>query len=553
MKKILSMVLVATMLLSVLFVLAAVPAAAVDGNWNTYGLASESGEDYAGEKKSVPGYEYIPGEGFHMLSADWSTSTPFSQLSTKNKVDLKAGVYMQVRVDEFSYDASDKWFNLFIWSTPHIDEGAPGFGTGVQTLIRPSTSTDPEVPGTCGSVSWYTNEWTNSGSSPIEEANRTVVDGKNVLTLIVTYDAAAGYNVTINGAAAPEKVVEYMNEAYKTDSYAHIGFAMLSAKMGGVQSATVLKFGTSEADATTPQGDDSKPSETHKVEYAPIITDTSDIADGTPGILMTGNIADSHTASQPKSQVGTKVEVLENFNVKVTGISAISDVGYWKVDSSVSYDIVDFPVVLCITKNLCSCGMEDGVCNAFESANVYVCTGENVTPNPSCQAKGIDIGYDAYDINGDNYLYFFYDTSLDGDKFNGRINGTRFEFIIDTNTPGANEFEVVLQAFFRTTDEAEAYAEEHLKSLGWVPGDGDTDGGDQDGNQGDGNETNPPEDTEDKNGGEQTTQPPKSDDEGKDDGEQTSGGCFGSIGVGAIAIVAVVAVTGFATFKKKKD
>ena len=58
MKKILSMVLVAAMLLSVVFVIAAVPAAAVDGNWNTYGLASESGDDYAGEKKSVPGYTY---------------------------------------------------------------------------------------------------------------------------------------------------------------------------------------------------------------------------------------------------------------------------------------------------------------------------------------------------------------------------------------------------------------------------------------------------------------------------------------------------------------
>ena len=547
MKKILSMVLVAAMLLSVVFVVAAVPAAAVDGNWNTYGLASESGEGYTGEKKSVPGYQYTT-DGFHMLSADWSTSTPFSQLSTKTKVDLKDGVYMQVRVDEFSYDAPDKWFNLFIWSTPHIDEGAPGFGTGVQTLVRPGTSNDPAVPGACGSISWYTNEWTNSGSSTIAEENRTVVDGKNILTLVVTYDPANGYMVTINGSEAPEKVITYMNEAYKTDSSAYIGFAMLSAKMGGVQSATVLKFGTTEATATKPQGDDSKANENYTIEYAPVDKDIDDIAEGTPAITMTGNYAESALASQPKSQVGTKIEVLENYNVKITGQSALADAGYWKVDSNVSYDIVDFPVVLCITKNLCSCEMEEG-CNAFESANVYVCTGDNVTPNPNCHVKGIDIGYDAYDINGDNYLYFFYDTSLDGEKFTGRINGTRFDFGIDINTPGANEFEVVLQAFFRTTDEAEAFAEDYFKSIGWVDEDikgpdDDNQGGGDGGDVG-GDDTNVPGgDVEE----ESTTTPVQG---GDSNDNASSGGCFGTIGAGAIAIVAVVAVAGFATFKKK--
>ena len=463
-QKVIAISIAATMLLSAVFVIAAVPAAAVDGNWNTYGLASESGEGYTGEKKSVPGYEYTT-DGFHMLSADWSTSTPFSQLSTKTKVNLKDGVYMQVRVDEFSYDAPDKWFNLFIWSTPHIDEGAPGFGTGVQTLIRPGTSNDPAVPGACGSVSWYTNEWTSSGSSAIAEENRTVENGKNVLTLVVTYDAGTGYMVTINGAEAPEKVIAYMNEAYAADSFAYIGFAMLSAKMGGVQSATVLKFGTSEANAIKPQGDDYKPNENYIIEYAPI-ANPDNIPTGQPCFIMNGDYANSALASQPKSQVGTKIKVLDNFNVKVTGQIALADAGYWKVDNTVSYDIADFPVVLCITKNLCSCGNDEG-CYAFESANVYICTGDNVTPNPYCHVKNIDISYYAYDIDGDNYLYFFYDTSLDGEKFTGRINGTRFDFGIDINTPGANEFEIVLQAFFRTTDEAEAFAEDYFRSIDW--------------------------------------------------------------------------------------
>jgi hypothetical protein len=258
---------------------------------------------------------------------------------------------------------------------------------------------------------------------------------------------------------------------------------------------------------------------------------------------MTGDLANTALANPPKSQVGTKIQIVEGNNVKVIGQSALADAGYWKVDSDVSYDIAEFPVVLCITKNLCSCKMEDG-CNAFESANVYVCTGDNVTPSPNCHVKGVDIGYDAYDINGDNYLYFFYDTSLDNGKFTGRINGTRFDFGIDMDNPGANEFEIVLQAFFRTTEEAEAYAEEVFKGLGWTddpvtpPVGGDTEPVDPTDST-----EEPVEDTK-----EETTKPVQNENEG---GEQTSGGCASTIGFGAIAVVAVVAATGFVAFKKK--
>ena len=106
MKKILSTLLVAAMLLS-LVIVAAVPAAAVDGEWAVYGPVSQYVDGYDGDPKSVSGYEYTD-DGFHTIPADWEGAgkqTPWVQVETKEKVNLKDGVFFQIRVDNFSYDA----------------------------------------------------------------------------------------------------------------------------------------------------------------------------------------------------------------------------------------------------------------------------------------------------------------------------------------------------------------------------------------------------------------------------------------------------------------
>ena len=192
MKKILSALLVVAMIASMCAVFA-LPAAADDGLFDTHGKASHEVPGYDGDINSIPGYEYT-NDGFKMTTADWSTGTPFSHVSTKEKVDLKNGVYMQVRVDQFNYDTDDKWLNFNIWSKDSIDEGSGDtqYGTGVQTLIRPSGA------GVVGSIAWYTEAFKSIGSSKIEDANKVQdAEKRNILTLVVTYDPQAGYNVTI--------------------------------------------------------------------------------------------------------------------------------------------------------------------------------------------------------------------------------------------------------------------------------------------------------------------------------------------------------------------
>ena len=85
--------------------------ATVDGMWTTYTNAAQYDEDFSGNPKSIPGYEYTD-DGFHMTAADWemSNSTPFATLQTKEPIHLKDGIYMLIRVDEFTY-ANDKCYD----------------------------------------------------------------------------------------------------------------------------------------------------------------------------------------------------------------------------------------------------------------------------------------------------------------------------------------------------------------------------------------------------------------------------------------------------------
>ncbi len=574
MKKILSALLVVAMLAS-MFAVFALPTAAIEGQFDTHGRASHEEPGYDGNKGSIPGYKYTE-DGFHMTTADWTTGRPFSHMSTKEKVDLKNGVYMQVRVDTFNYDADDKWFNFNIWSKPTIDEGSGDskWGYGVQTIIRTSAGT-ADKHGTLNYTLWKIKHFSDVGSTDFEDAGKAQVDGKNVLTLVVTYDPNTGYGVTINGMAAPTNVIDYMNETYAEDSEAYIGFTMYSNKSGGEQSATILKFGETEATATKPMGDDSKPSEDHVIVYDPI-ADQSTVAEGQPAIIMSGDKANSQLKGTPSSATGSIVSITDDNLVKVVGTNKLSDCGVWNVKEDSSYDIQDFPVVLCLVKNFCSCGTDLGECFGWEAANVYICTGSEIGPGNTNQVTAIDSS-DPYFITNDDgstdsYIYFYHDatnelktTDEEGNevgRFGGRINATRFDFEIDLQTPGANEFEVVMQCFFRTVEDAEAYIETYLADQGWVeeeetdaPTDTETDPQETDPQETNPQETDPqetnPQETNPQETNPQETNPQETDNQ-TDADDNASGGCFGTVGFGAIAIITLAAGVSFVAFKKKK-
>ena len=562
MKKILSTLLVAAMLLSLVVVIAAVPAAADDSFWTVYGSAAQNDPDFDGDPKSVPGYEYTK-DGFHMTTADWSTSTPWAHIQTTEAVSLKDGVYMQVRVDSYNYDASDKWFNVNIWNQPMFEAGSAEekYGHGVQTLIRPGSSTDAAVPGAISGAAWYIEEFTSVGSSNFDDAGKAPVDGKNVITLIVSWDAAnSTYVVSINGAAAPDKVITYMNETFGADDSAYIGFAMHSDKKGGSMEATVINYGTDADSATTPAGTASKDPENFNIEYA-AIADPSTVPAGQPAIIMTGNKAESALKGTPNSGTGAKISITSDYLVHVVSTKSTTDIGVWRVDNNVSYDIKDFPVAICLTKNLCTCGF-DGECMAFESAGAYMLNGDDLAAAPGNKVSGVDMCYDPYVIGDDSYLYFYVDMAAKKPGIEGRINGLRIDFSdIDVATPGANAFDIEMIAYFRTVEEAEAYVEAYLTAKGWTPDGGDIGGDDNNDDVNNNDQTNAGNDNVDETEAptEATTEAPVNNNENNNnnnnnnDTTTSEGGCGSVVGFGAIAVVAVASVAGIVTFKKKED
>ena len=476
MKKILSALLALTMILSLAVVFATGVAAASDENlWTVLTHPNEYLEEYDGDRTSIPGYVYTE-DGFRTVTADWPANLPYQHVQTNRMVNLKNGVYMEVRIDDFDYDASDKWFNFNIWDSVGIEPGSidERFGEGVQTLLRPSNvSSETDEPGKVASIAWYKDRFTAVGSSAIDEYNRTTVekDGKVYLTfqLEITWDRY-DYSVYINGTQAPEKVIEYMNEKF-ADGMAYIGFAMHSSKVGGSQSCTVTKFGTSRETATTPTGTDYADAINYDNTPADLM-DASQVPEGQPGILMTGDRANSHLKATPASQTGgSLISITEDNLIHIYGMKSLVDSGPMYVDNNVSYAVEDFPVLRVLTRNFCSCKMDTHAdCLAIESLDAYIMAGDVVYPELKHRYRALDICYYPYliknDDDSDNYLTFTLD--FDETTETGRFNGVRLDMNgIDLKNAGFNEFDICWVGLFRTEEDADAYTEAYLKALGW--------------------------------------------------------------------------------------
>jgi hypothetical protein len=405
MKKILSMLLVAAMLISALCALAVVPASAAEGMWDTFGSAADYDPLNADSRISVPGYEYTE-EGLKILPGDWSTTTIFGTVSSKTQVDLKDGVYMEIVVDDFSLE-NDRWLMFHLWSEQTIVPAANNedYGYGIKAFAYPGLNKDVtesgEVP--MEYVKWAYEYFTLVGDTKVPEdqivkANVNVIENEDgtttyeyvdkfVLELCVTWEGDT-YNVTYNGAPAPEAVITYMNETFGSNSQAYVGFSFHNTTKGGDAEFTMTKFGTSKEDATTPMGDDSKEPVNYNVKYADIM-DASTVPEGQPAIMMNAN-ADSDIGGLPQSASGSAISVNGDY-INVRGTNTTSDFGVWKVKSSVSYDVADFPVMMCVVKDLCTCGYDQ--CYAIEKVSFYPLVGDILSASDNYKIRLVEVGH----------------------------------------------------------------------------------------------------------------------------------------------------------------
>ena len=537
MKRFISIIAAIAVLLS-LVVVAAIPAsAAIEGDWVAAGRANQyDGSIPESEYTSVAGYNYDE-EGFHMTAANWAGQTPWARFVSRNTVDLKDGVYMEIRIDEFNYASNlDSWFTFIFWDQMHMTPGTTGNGEGVYNHIRPTGQN--------------INYWYAGDCSQLNQTNRitpmTSGDGENNLFILELSwnDDDNTFVYTINDVAAPSAVITYMNEKWGGDnSLAYVGFALQHSELNGKVACTMLKYGTSAEDCSVPMGEDSAEPEDWSYNYvtAPIV-ENPNIAPGQPAVFMNGNIDDSHTKAYPATATGESISINSDDTVHVGAKNSDSSTGIWMVDNDTSYSIKDFPVAMMVTKNLCTCSESDKIdghyCGAYEAGSVYIMTGENVSPSSACYIADSGVSWDAYYVGEDSYLSFIVDTSLY--EFDGRINGARFDVKgIDINTPGASSFDVCFIAFFASEKDAEAYFMSYIESLGYIPEETTEE------------ETTVADETT-AVGGDETT---------ASGGDETTGsteapakkGCGSVVGFGAVAVVAIVSVVGAVSLKKKED
>ncbi|MBQ3012996.1 MAG: hypothetical protein IJD74_05595 [Clostridia bacterium] len=541
MKRFLSLLLAVAMIVSTLIIVS-LPASAVEGDWMVYARKEQYRDDYEDDEYvSVMGYEYT-NEGFHTISPEfYAGQSPRGGLQTKSTYDLKEGVYMLIRVDEFSYDAPDKWLNLNLWSEPMVElasSDAERDGYGVQTIMRPGND------GKFIQLEWYIEGFTQvQVSSAFQGVDMYDEEGRALFELVVTYENNS-FALTINGIAAPQKVIDYMNETF-VDMEAHLGMAFFHTKTLGDASFTVLKYGTTKETALTPSGDDKEAPVNYSLEVAEI-ADPSTVEDGKPAILINGSkdASDSYTTAG-KSSTGNSILNEDNSVTYIASSSSVSVV--YKPKNEVSYSIDDFPAVMMLVRNLCTCGEEDGSCIACEEVTMYLVTGEFNSPDGD-HCTPLYVCWEPIEIDGDSYLYFYTDMSDDFAPWDaeGRVNAVRMDFNgIDYATPGLNQFDVCFVGFFRDMEDAEGYVYDYLG----VEKPAETESTTEEAT------TEAPGETTDATT--ETTKAPEkttgadSDDNTANDDENS--GCGSVVGFGAVAMVTTIGAVAFVTFKKKKE
>ena len=499
MKKFLSVMLATAMVVSAIVAMSVLPADAADGDWSIYSIKSQYLDGYTGIMSDIPGYEYTE-EGLKMIPAEWKDSAPYGTFQTTDPVYIRDGIYLEVRIDEFSYDAGDKWFNFSLWDQQNNEFGMQGeeYGYGVETLIRfngVSTNQYTGLPnekpdryeaddpstwaGAMTSMEWYMEleegQTINCGAYDKDTYQYKFDEqGRPILVFEVKWDSSNDMCIAyINGVAAPDRYNYAITDRFESEGWrAYVGFSLQNNKLGGTVGCTILKYGTCEADADVPTGDDYEEPCAFSNEVAPL-ADPSQVPDGEPAIRLNGSRLDSNVAGKPSSYAGNLIAVQEDGSVNLTGASNGTAYIQFRVDNNVSYAAEDFPIVLIIMRNFCNCSYSDddgdGVveeeCECTEQFNTLALAGDVIKEDSryASMAK-TEMWMPVYSDEGDAYTYFIADwsqTNTGAVNISGRIHALRLDF---TNLQSDRlDFDICEIAFFRTVDEAEAYFNRYLE------------------------------------------------------------------------------------------
>ena len=420
-----------------------------EGDWTTYRFANEyhdPGEDPWNQTVYKPeaGYQYTD-EGFSTIAPDYTEFTPAMTVITKEPVRVKKGLYLQFRVDDFSYDGGvgmDEWIALTLSTEGKVAPGSTAYGGGWMSLIRGNGNghctmmphlTDPRTEVFGGT---FTTTGVVSAEVPVDE------QGREIYTLEVIWNGRE-YEIKVNGVVQPGSTqTTALLEKLNSDGEFYVGINMLTMVKDGTAALTILKCGTCEEDAVTPMGSDYKEPEENWLLVADI-ADPAAVPEGQPAILWSPETYD----------------LRDGWNVSFapqgdnTWHATVSDrVAYWsfKPENTWSYAAEDFPVFGMLFRNIW-----------VDGGDLWYSAGDVIAPSTDCSRFSYYDGQVYTDQEGQEYVFIPVDlTGL----WAGRINNIRLDFCFEDES--CREFDICFAGMFRSVKEAYDYTEEYLVELG---------------------------------------------------------------------------------------
>lgn len=524
-------------------------AGGTEGDWTTYRSAgdypdpNEPEDPWEEERiyKPEAGYHYTD-EGFSTIAPSYEETCPFMTVSTKEKQSIKDGIYLEFRVDNYSYDGgmgADEWICLTLTTghegTGKVVPGSTAYGGGWMTLIRGTGN------GSCHIMPHLTDPKTEDFNGTFVNAGMVDADvpmddmGREIYTFEVVWNGSE-YIMKLNGVELPDHLAQTTKLLNKlsADGEFFVGITMQSQVKDGTADLTILKYGTSKADATTPVGTDSKEPEENLFVIADI-ADPDTVPTNQPAILWSPETYDMRNWEN----ISFAVQGDNTWHATVSG-----SVTSWnfKPKNSWSYAAEDFPVFGILLRDIWA-----------DSGTLWYSAGEY-----KWAIDGMNVPFSIYDgacfEDSSGAEYFFIPIDL-ADLWEGRINNIRLDFAM--SDPDNREFDICFAGMFRSEGEAYAYAEEYLVERG-VPVESvsetdpvvEPDPGWPD-SQYPETQAPAPIDPETKAPESENSQPGNSETETLNDVEfiMTTLGCTGSVGGGAVLMLLI----GAALLKKKED
>ncbi len=467
-KRIIALIICAVMLLTMIPVVALTSGAAeVEGMWTTYRSAgdyddpdetTEEGEDPPIYKPEA-GYTYTD-EGFTIVPADYTGTAPFMTVSTKEKQSVKEGIYLQFRIDEYAYDGgtnADQWICLTLNTgkeehdgtfTGKVAPGSPAYGGGWLSLIRgvgngASTTlphlTDPKTEDFGGT---FVNKGSIAAEVPTDE------EGREIYTFEVNWTGTE-YEMKINGVVQPSAAdTTALLEKLDPNGEFFVGVTLMANVQDGKAALTILKYGTSEADATTPVGSDEKEPEENGFEEV-TIADPSTVEPNKPAILWT---PDTYKIKNGNNCTFTVLGD-NTWRVEATETAVFFN---WSPKRKWAYNAEDFPVFGIMVRNIW-----------VDGGTLWYAAGEVLGAQNDCQLPFSIYDGEVYEAEDETeYFYMLIDLT---DMWEGKINTIRMDLAMQEDQ--SREFDILFAGMFRSYDEGKAYGEEHLKTVGVLPSD----------------------------------------------------------------------------------